>query len=48
MTLETDPANPTGPRIFVPTKSATMFVLEKNCAEFFGQRNDVITIYPGR
>jgi YD repeat-containing protein len=47
LTRMEDPANPSGPRIFVPTRSVTMFVSNDNCDALIRKRNEVVTMHPG-
>jgi hypothetical protein len=42
-----DPANLTGPRIFVPTRTVTMIVSDNNCDDLIRKRNEVVTMHPG-
>jgi YD repeat-containing protein len=47
MTRTRDPANPSGPRIFVETRSVTMFVSNDHCDSLMRDRNEVVTMHPG-
>jgi YD repeat-containing protein len=47
LTRMEDPANPSGPRIFVPTRTVTMFVSNDNCDALIRKRNEVVTMHPG-